>query len=560
MPEHSSAVAPTSSAELVTLEIVRRKLAALVLELGASFRALARSQPICDARACSVSILDRSGRVVAIDNPSQLGVTETTAAAALKQHAFDVKDGDVIVSSDPYSGGSAVQDFSFLAPFLVEYETQAFVCVRGRVADIGGDARGSIVPGAREIWAEGVPVPPIRLVRLGRKERDIWVSLLLNTRLPDDVGGDVEAALAVMGLGERRLTDIVGAYGAAALAEAFGHAQDYVERQARAAIASCDVGSFGAAWTLAPPAPGTDPAEIDVTVHVSRDALHVDLTGSGREVLSFLNSSEGSTRNAVVTAVVAALDLSTVANSGLSRVLEISTASGSVVHPLAPRAVGGGPIHVAPAITDAVAECLQRAAGTVTGRLVGAANLLLRTAADGHPDDISLWGAAGCSATEGRDGWGPPHLSSYAVRPSVEEWEARGDATVERFEFVADTCGHGRWRGSPAVELAIRIAAPERWTVCMLGPAGRAGAAEGAPPAVWFESDAGGAPQPLDPVTLGRTLDAGRIIVRFAGGSGLGSPLARAREAVVGDVLDGIYDAQTAQQVYDCADVAEVSA
>ena len=80
----------------------------------------ARSAAIGEGRDAATAIGDRHGGIVAIDNPVQLGSIACTAADVLAYFKFDMKDGDVVFTSDPYRGGTHVQDVTLVAPYAVD--------------------------------------------------------------------------------------------------------------------------------------------------------------------------------------------------------------------------------------------------------------------------------------------------------------------------------------------------------------------------------------------------------------------------------------------------------
>jgi N-methylhydantoinase B len=547
-------LSPPPALELVELEILRKKLEALVRELGSMLGVLGRSSEIRESRSFALALVDADGGVVALDNPLQLAFVEDAVRSMLAQFRFDSQDGDVILVSDPYAGGSRVQDFTLLTPYAVENVVRLYLCARLQMPDMGGDAIGSVVPSAREIWAEGVPIPPVKLYRWGRPRRDVLTSVLLNSRRPDDVDENLGAIQAAFGLGRRRIAQLVGRYGLERILAASKYAQDYAETRARRRIRSWRDGTCVGVRVL--DHDGVDGPAVTVRARatVSGDQISIDFSDSDTECTSFLNSTLSVTKSSATAAFLAMLGDDIPANSGAVRTVTISSAEGAVTHARFPAAVGGGPIHLAVEIAEATAAALQPLAETGGGALTAPQTFVLTWPSRGAQSvDVAAWAIAGCAGAAGRDGWGAPHLLSRPVRPTVEEWERSQDLFVERLELVPDTGGLGRWRGSPAVEAAISVGGERAWTVSLMGrrtcAPGVAGGREGGASALEYESESGDAVE-VGASATARTLPRGRLIVRFGGGGGYGHPLERDPLEVCQDVVNGLVSVDAAVRDY----------
>src|SRR5690606_5097434 len=122
----------------------------------------------------------------------------------------------------------------------------AHLAVRAHHADVGGVAAGSM-PLAREIYQEGIRLPPVRLLTGGRRDEDIWSILLANVRTPAEREGDLVAQRAALLAGERRLTELVVRRGAAEVRDAMDALLDYADRLVRQGIGLIPEGVYSAA-------------------------------------------------------------------------------------------------------------------------------------------------------------------------------------------------------------------------------------------------------------------------------------------------------------------------
>ncbi len=81
-----------------------------------------------------------------------------------------------------------------------------FVANRAHHSDVGGMSPGSM-PLAREVFQEGLIIPPVKLVKRGRIDAEILALILANVRTPEEREGDLTAQIAANRVGETRLLD-----------------------------------------------------------------------------------------------------------------------------------------------------------------------------------------------------------------------------------------------------------------------------------------------------------------------------------------------------------------
>ena len=546
----------------VDLEISRTTLIATTQELAAALANAAPTLEISQERAFAVAIADVKGGIVAIDNPQQLGSIAQTVAHVAGYFEFDLTEGDIILTNDPYTGGTKVQDLTLLAPFIVNGELVLHLAVRVRIRDIGGQLGGNLYPAATEILAEGVPFTPVKIQRAGRPVRDMLAAFLLNGRRPEETRRILDTARAALALGQRRLAQTVAGQGLALTRAALKYAQDYSERLARQAISEWKPGSYEDTRLLELDTAAGGPVAIRLTATVDQDALILDFGASDDQRPVFINSSAGSTTSCAISAVLTILGDSVPANSGLLRAVQVRTRPGTVTHPISPAPVGWGDAHCGNEIIDIVAATLQSAAGLSLPALTVPRSLVLARSANDRSDQLDLgrWSVGGSSALTQVDGWGRPNLSSRAELPSIEQWEADNDLMIDSFEVIQDSGGAGQWSGSPGFETVIALR-PDRlytlWTVKANSAVnGIAGGTAGGCGEVDFHTADGWQPAPQ--VANEQPVAADRLRLRCAGGGGSGDPRARERSVVINDLADGLISAATARDVYRL-DVDEIN-
>ena len=538
----------------VEFEILRTTLMAYPGELGAMLANTAPTAEISQGQEYAIAIADTAGAIVATDNPLQLASMAQTVAHVVDYFEFDLDEGDVIATNDPYNGGTRLQDITLTSPLMIDDELVLFLSARVRVADMGGQVTGSLNPAATEILAEGHPATPIKIRRRGRPVRDMLYAFLLNGRRAEETRRTLDAGIAALELGQRRLTELIGRYGVDDVSAALDYAQDYSEQLARSAIAAWKHGSHERQRTLELDSAAGGPVTVRLAATVDETGLALDFTASDDQRQVFVNSSAGATASCATSAVLAMLGDAVPANSGLLRVVQVRTRPGSVVHPVNPAPVGWGGVHCGNEITELVAATLRPVAARPVPALTVPRPLVLSRPADdrSHQLDLGRWGVGGASALAELDGWGPPHLATRAQLPSVEQWETENAMRLERIELVEDSAGAGRWRGAPGVEVVVELA-PDRvytlWTHTVGDVVhGLDGGAAGGAGGLDFQTDGGWQAAPGTAADL--PIVADRLRLRLAGGAGHGEPAEREREAVVADVADGLVSRATAQDIY----------
>lgn len=538
----------------VELEILRNKLQALTIELGVALANASPTPQVNLGRDFAVAIADTKGRIVAIDNALHLGSFAHTAPAMLEYFRFDMKDGDVAVSNDPYRGGMQVQDFTLATPFVVGDAIVLYLLARAHMPDIGGQVSGNYFPAATEIWAEGVPVSPVKIQRYGRPVRDILTTLLLNSRRPEEARRNIDAVIASLTLGRKRLEEIADVHGANGVRSALAYTQDYAERHARAAIRRWRNGEYEGERTLDHDCAGGGSVTVRVKATVTDEQVALDFSTSDDQRPSFINSSLGNTASLALLPVFVALGEHVPRNSGVLRVVQIKSRPGAITDARLPAPVGWSQTHCGAEIVESVAAALRGAVSEPLGALTAPSCLVLgRPSSDRSRQlEFTAWGIGGCSGLPGADGWGLPHVMSRAILPSVEQWEVETRMPVQHLNLIEDSGGAGEWRGTPAVEAVISLLPDHVYTVCVQGRdnvvPGVMGGRPGSRSSVEFVLADGSVSAPS--VTVEAPMPAQRLSIRLGGGGGYGDPKARDRVSVLDDVLDGYISAGAAAQVY----------
>ena len=480
----------------VALALYQSLFAACAEEMGATLMRTAHSPNIKERLDHSCAIFDRQGRLVAqaAHIPVHLGSLPRAVEAAIA--SGPLAPGDVILLNDPYAGGTHLPDLTLVSPVYLDRRVRSgaapdfVVASRAHHADVGGAAPGSM-PIAREVYEEGLRLPPVALVRAGRLQRDVLSLVLANVRTPDERRADLAAQLGAQATGERRLADLArreGRHGGARLKAAATALMDYGERRVRSALARLPRGRFRFADALDDDGIDPHPVRIAVTLTLSGGRVRADFGGSSAQTRGPVNAVEAVTRAATYYAVRCVLGGDLPVNDGTFRPIEVIAPPGSVVNPRPPAAVSAGNVETSQRIVDVVLGAFARALpgampaasyGTMSNLLIGG-----RDPRDGRPFAYYETLGGGHGAGPGWDGASAmqAHMTNTRNTP-VEALEHAYPLRVIATRIRTGSGGRGRWRGGEGIERVIGLLAPARVTIIsdrrVLRPWGLAGGGPG---------------------------------------------------------------------------------
>ncbi|HEX6723916.1 MAG TPA: hydantoinase B/oxoprolinase family protein, partial [Gaiella sp.] len=234
--------------EPVTFEVIRNALVAATDEMALALKRSAYSTNIKTRSDFSCAFFDADLRAVAqgFAQPVHLGsMVEQVPKAVLEYGPEKLAPGDMLVTNDPYPSGVHLNDVSLISPVWHEGELLGYVANLAHHVDVGGGAPASI--GAfREVFQEGVIIPPVKLVAAGRIVDDVFRLVLAQIRSTGETAGDFRAQIAANATGTRRIQSLVGRHGLATVRAAMAELLEYTERRTRAELAALPHGVYEA--------------------------------------------------------------------------------------------------------------------------------------------------------------------------------------------------------------------------------------------------------------------------------------------------------------------------
>ncbi len=472
----------------IELELFRHFLVSIAEEMGVVLRRSSYSANIKERRDYSCAIYDAQGETVAMGDhmPVHLGAMPLSVSAV--RAALDLGPGDVALVNDPFRGGTHLPDITAIAPvFTTGPQASFFLANRAHHSDVGGMSPGSM-PLAREIYQEGLRIPPVHLVRGGKIDRELLGLVLANVRTPVEREGDLMAQLASLARGAERVGALVTKYGPAKVETNMRALQDYSERMMRAAIRKLADGVYRFEDCLDSDGISPEPVWIRVAIAIRGDSATVDFSGSEPQVQGSVNANYAVTLAAVMYVFRCLIQEDVPFTAGILRPIRLIAPEGTVVNALAPAAMAAGNVETSQRVTDVVLGALAAAApelipaassGTMNNLSFGGVN---RGAPFAYYETIA--GGMGASARGAGRSATQTHMTNTLNTP-VEAFEHQFPVRVESYHVRRGSGGAGRHRGGDGIVRELRFLAPAEVTILsdrrQRGPWGLAGGEPGKP-------------------------------------------------------------------------------
>lgn len=454
----------------IKLEIFRSIYSSVAEEMGMSLRRTAFSPNIKERRDYSCAVFDRRGRVIAQGDhmPVHLGSMPMSVEAAIR--GCRMEPGDIVVLNDPYAGGTHLPDVTmvmpvFSRPVRVGGKPQLlfFAANRAHHADIGGSTPGSMGQ-ATEIYQEGIRIPPLRIVRGGALDTEIFNLLLANVRGREEREGDFAAQMGSLQVGSERLLEVVERYG---FAEADLYARRLVSYAAgimRRRLQSMPAGTYAAEEFLDNDGVSDEPVRIAVRIEISGDSARVDFSGSSPQAAGPINAVEAITVSAVYYVFRCLIPGEVPASAGIIEPIEVIAPPGTVVNALPPAPVAGGNVETSQRIVDVLFKALSAALPDV-----------VPAASQGTMNNLTIGGwdpakgrefsyyetiAGGMGARPSANGLSAVHTHmTNSLNTPVEALEYAYPLRVRRYEIRRGSGGAGKYRGGDGLIREIELLA-----------------------------------------------------------------------------------------------------
>jgi N-methylhydantoinase B len=519
----------------IRLEVYRHLFTALTEEMGGALRRAAYSPNIKERRDYSCALFDGRGRVVAMGDhmPVHLGALPMSVAAALESLG-PLGAGDVAILNDPFAGGTHLPDITLVSSVHAAGSALAYLAVRAHHADVGGMAPGSM-PLAREIYQEGLRIPPVLLVRGGVRDETLWRLVLANVRTPEERAGDLAAQQAALRTGATRLEAMVQGRSRDEVVEAMAALIEYADRLLRKGLSLIPAGEYHGSDVLDDDGFGNGPLPLEVTLRVAGETMVVDFTGTSPQTEGGVNAVAAITASCVryVTRCVveALLGEPLPAGGGEMSAVSLVLPARSLVNAAPPASVAAGNVETSQRIADVLLRAFASALpdllpaqsqGTMNNLTVGGVD-----PRSGIPFAYYETMAGGMGAGPSGAGLSGVHVHmTNSLNTPVEALEHAYPLRVRHYGLRRGSGGAGRHLGGAGVRRDIELLCAA--TVSVLterrtsSPAGAAGGSAGAAGENILVRD--GEERRLPAKVTFDGLAGDIISIRSPGGGGWGTP------------------------------------
>ncbi|XDZ51949.1 hydantoinase B/oxoprolinase family protein [Neisseriaceae bacterium CLB008] len=552
----------------ITLSVVRGALETAQREMTLTLEKTARSSVFNLAHDYSNALFDHLPEMIlqGQDIPIHLGSLMPAMKGVASFFGDDIHEGDVIYHNDPVFHGSHILDCCMYKPVFYQGKLVFWAVCKGHVTDIGGPVPAGYNPDAKEIYAEGLRIPPVKLWDKGQRREDVINLLHSNMRSRRDQEGDLNAQYGACRVGERNLLNLLDKYGLEMVQAAIAELKDMADRHMRGLIASIPDGTYHGEAVLEDSGHGLGALTITAAITIRADAVHIEIN-SPPQVPYFINSYAGNSMSGVLLGLMMFAQVPPPYNEGLYRCVSVGLGpKGTLCHAQEPAPHVNCTTTPMETLTDAVRMAFEAAAPDRV------------TASWGHASGINIAGInpetgeqyvtmvlasiiSGAGATQQMDGWhacGPLCCFGALSSGDIELLEYQYPIVIHRYGLAADSGGAGEYRGGcgtvwevePIDHQMMVVAFGEGRQIPTMGAAGAVNALVPRKLGRLEISAADGSVVRHIQNTILHIEPGQRARNINPGGGGYGHPYRRPVAAVLQDVAAGVVSAEAAELEY----------
>lgn len=445
------------SIDPITLSVVRGALETAQREMTTTLEKTARSSVFNLAHDYSNALFDHLPEMIlqGQDIPIHLGSLMPAMKAVAEYYGDDIHEGDVIYHNDPVMMGSHILDCCMYKPVFYKGELVFWTVCKGHVTDIGGPVPAGYNPDAKEIYAEGLRIPPIKIWEKGVRRRDVINLIHSNMRSRRNQEGDLNAQYGACAVGERNMIALLDKYGVETVRGAIEELKNMADHHMRSLISSIPDGDYHGEAVLEDSGHGLGDMTISADIIIKDSDVHIQIS-SPPQVPYFINSYAGNSMSGVLLGLMMFAQVEPPYNEGLYRCVTVDLGEhGTLCNAKEPAPHVNCTTTPMETLTDAVRMAFEAAAPERV------------TASWGHSSGINIAGIdpktgeqyvtmilasiiSGAGATQQMDGWhacGP--LSCFGALSSgdIELLEYQYPILIHKYGLAEDSGGAGEYRG-----------------------------------------------------------------------------------------------------------------
>jgi N-methylhydantoinase B len=349
----------------ITFEVLRHRLWAINDEAGATIRRISGSPVATEAYDFNTGLLTPQGDMllVGIYISAHASVQDLIVRYLLERYTDNpgIAEDDMFITGDPYVGALHQSDVTCIAPIHWRGELVAWCGCTVHQVDVGGPVPGSVTVGARSIYEEAPPIPPIKIVEGGVLRKDIEREYLRRSRTPELVALDLRAQVAANNVAKARVLELIRRHGLEVIRGVMGQMVDYVEAKFRERLRELPDGTWRHVTFLEHDGIESKVYPCRLTMTKEGDTLTFDFSESAEQAPALINCCYGGLRGNIMANVLPHLcyDMPWTP-AGLWRAIKVITRPGTLVDAAWPAGVSMASMSAAWAARAAVNACLGR--------------------------------------------------------------------------------------------------------------------------------------------------------------------------------------------------------
>jgi N-methylhydantoinase B len=548
----------SNRADPITTEVVRNFVISCAEDMNASLWRSAFSAIIYEGRDSAVALLDEQGNMLGQSTgvPLFIGAIDACVHLVKERYGEDMEPGDIFLINDSYLQGTHLHDITAIGPIFYDGELVGFGAARAHWNDIGAIDPGSTM-GSTSIYHEGIRLGPTRIMKAFKPIEEWYDLLKRNTRLPEMSIGDLNAQIASIRTGERRLGQLLNRVGVETYRDACQNIFEQARLLDRQAISALEDGTYLRQGTLDDDGVGDEPVKIAMSLTIDGERMIIDLAGTSGPVVGSINCGAVQTRSLLRLAYKTMINPDRAITGGSFETMTVNIPDDCLFNAREPAAcewyfTGLG------LLADLMISCMSEAmpesakAAHYGDSMVAAFFSMDKKRGQWISVEPTAGGWGGGVGADGQSALVNLVNGGFRNIPA-EVYETKFPVRIEEFSIRRDSGGPGQWRGGCGVVRTYRLLENcfgALWFERSKTTAwGLKGGQDGAGPENTITLPDGTIEHPLK--MRARGFDAGTIVeTRTGGGGGFGDPMSRPFDDVLVDVRQGYVSRDAALDRY----------
>jgi N-methylhydantoinase B len=460
--------------DTITLSILWARLLAIVDEAGTTLQRTSFSTVTRESNDFAVVLMDAQGRSIAqssVSVPSFLGVIPMLTQALLKDY-FPIatwQEGDVVMTNNPWLCAGHKPDIGLVSPIFNQKKLIGFIGTIAHSPDMGGVLWGA---GARDLFEEGLMVPPLKLYSAGKPNETLFQIIEANVRAARQTLGDIRAQVAANEQGIRSLLRLMEEMQIPDLQIISNQIIDTTEKAMREAIRQAPNGTYQYQYEADGDGLGKG-VSLHLSITIAEDEIIADYAGSSGAHPLAINAVLNYAYAYTAYPIKCTFSPDVPNNEGAFRAIKVTAPQGSLLNaqgsvPLGARNITGNILHapVFGALAQAVPDKVQADCGSACWCIVLNGEHPDRKGDKTFVEYFFLNGGYGARPT--MDGVNVYSFPTNVANVPIEVLENDAPIMVTEKSLIPNSGGKGKYRGGLGQRFSFKMVGKEAINLSLL--------------------------------------------------------------------------------------------